>query len=202
MLSRQTIVSNESKPFNRNPEDNYLFNNESSITFRGGGTLMYYYGISTIPHHYINIYTGTTINRIPIPIVSPFQFKAFRSDINDVITGMTVSTINTKEAVVASYLQSLSIMLDGDITKATEYSLVFDDTYLHDTLFTEFHQRKYERYLNSEMLTADVRLTPYDWQQLQINRPVKYNKELYHIVSIESYDIVNQAAIIKLIKVL
>lgn len=202
MLSKQTIYNNEGKPFNKNAEDNYLFNNESSITFRGTGTLMYYYGISTNPHHYINIYTGTTINRIPIPIVSPFQFKAFRDDISDVITGMTVSTINTKEAVVASYLKSLEIMLGGDISKETDYSLVFDDTYLHDTLYTTYHQRKYDRYMNSEMLTADVRLTPYDWQQLQINRPVRYNKELYHIVSIESYDIVNQVGIIKLIKVL
>lgn len=201
MMSRQTITSNEGKKFNNNEEDNYLFNNESSISFRGSGALMYYYGISTDTHHYINIYTGSTINRIPIPIVSPFMLKAFRDDINDVITGMTPSMINTKEAVVASYLQSVWEMT-SDVNKATEYSLTFDSTYLHNTLFTEFHQRKYDRYLDSEVLTADVRLTPYDWQQLQINRPVKYDKELYHLVSIESYDIVNQVGIIKLIKVL
>ncbi len=201
-MTRQTIHENENKPFNKNPDDTYLFNNESSISFRGTGSMMYYYGLSTDTDYYINIYTGTTINRIPIPIVSPFQFKTFRDDINAVITGMTPSTINTKEAVVASYMQSVYEMCSGQAAFATEYSLLFDDTYLHNTLFIEFHQLKYDRYENSEVLTADVRLTPYDWQQLQINRPVKYNKELYHIVSIENYDIVNQVGIIKMLKTL
>ena len=202
LVSIQTPVDNDNRNFNRNDEDNHLFNNESSITFRGTGSMMYYYGISTDVHTYFNIYTGATengtINRIPIPIVSPFQLRTFRDNINEVLTGTT--NFNSKDIATASYLQGLWLMTQ-DSTRQTQYSLVFDDeTFLHNTLFNQFHKIKHDRYENSEVLSADVRLTPYDWQQLTINRPVLYDGELYHIVAIEQYDIIEQSAVIKLLK--
>ena len=88
-------------------------------------------------------------------------------------------------------------------TGTTDYSLVFDDNgYFHNTLWYEFHANKYKRYQESEVLEADMRMTERDWNEMKISRCIKYNKELYHIVSIDGYSPVTKEAKIKLIKTL
>ena len=87
------------------------------------------------------------------------------------------------------------------VPSQTDFSLVFDDNgYFHDTLWTKFHQIKYQRYQQSELLEADMRMSDWDWDQMQIDRPILYNSEVYHLVEISGYDPIRRTARIKLIK--
>lgn len=89
------------------------------------------------------------------------------------------------------------------VSNTTDFSLILaDNNEFGDTIYTRFHANKYKRYAESEVLEADIRITDYDWQEMTINTPIKYNKDVYSIMSIENYDIVQQTATIKLIKML
>jgi len=213
LLSKQTPADNNSMTFNRSNDENYLFNNESSIKFEGSGSLMYYYGVTTtdfdnLPSYsYINIwdYTGSTIFRCPIPIVSPFQLQNYRQDQIDWLNGMNSTYIDDRRTIIASYLQSVWQMLGSSsgVTSGmtTDYSLVFDDGgYFHQTLWSEFHKYKWDRYQQSELFTADILMNSYDWDQLQINRPITYRGELYSLVSITGFNPITQRAQISMVK--
>jgi len=219
LLSKQTPADNNSMKFNRNNADNYLFNNESSIKFQGSGSLMYYYGVSTsdfenkaglgaIPNYlYINIFdfTGSTIYNLPIPIVSPFQLSNYRTDVEAWLNGINTTNLEDRRTSVASYLQSIWQMLGSStgVTSGmtTDYSLVFDDGgYFHETLWTKFHKYKWDRYKNSELFTGDIIMNSYDWDQMQINRPLRYKGELYSLVSINGFNPITQRGQISMIK--
>ena len=150
-------------------------------------------------------YAGATINRVPLPIVSPFQLSNYRDAIDAWLDGITLTNILDRRTPIASYLQSVWQMM-GTSTgapsgKTTNFSLVFDDNgYLHNTLWSTFHKYKWDRYQNSEMFTADLRMNSYDWDQLQINRPILYRDELYSLVSLEGFNPITQKASIKIIK--
>jgi hypothetical protein len=45
-----------------------------------------------------------------------------------------------------------------------------------------------------------MRMNTQDWQEMQIERPILYNSEIYNIVSIEGYDPILKTCTIKLIK--
>ena len=45
-----------------------------------------------------------------------------------------------------------------------------------------------------------MRMTEFSWGEMQINRPIRYNDELYIIISIDNYDVVKNTANIKLLK--
>lgn len=218
-MSKQNPSNNDGMKFNKADADTYLNNDESSIKFQGDCTLMYYYGLPTTTienkstkgslakYMYINIYTntGTTLNRVQIPVVSPFQLLSYRDVIDNWLNNLTVITSQDRRTTVASYLQSVyQLMVPATgITASleTDYSLVFDDNgYFHKTLWSEFHKYKWDRYQQSEILSADMFMNTYDWNQLQINRPIRYNKELYSLLSIEGYNPVTQSAEIKMIK--
>lgn len=219
LLSKQTVADNNSMKFNRNPLDNYLFNNESSIKFQGSGSLMYYYGVSTsdfenksgkgtIPNYfYYNMwdYTGSTIFNLPIPIVSPFQLQNYRQDQIDWLNGINSANLEDRRTIIASYLQSVWQMLGSSTGIAsgmtTDFSLTFDDSgYFHETLWTKFHKYKWDRYQQSELFTADIIMNSYDWDQLQINRPILYRGELYSLVSIQGFNPITQRGQISIIK--
>lgn len=216
LLSKQTPNDNNNVKFNKKDTDTYVFNNENTIKFQGDGSLMYYYGTSQSEFDnkskgyikdflYINIYTGGTINRVPIGFCSPFQFSNYRDEINAYLSTVTNETVNDKRTAIATYLQTIWQMVGNfngtAVDKETDYSLVFDDSgYFHKTLWTVFHRNKWERYANSELLTAKMRMNPYDWQEMQINRPIMYNQELYSIVAIDNYNPIAKTANIKLIK--
>jgi hypothetical protein len=213
LLSKQTPADNNSMKFNRNIAENYLFNNESSIKFEGSGSLMYYYGVTTtdfdnLPSYsYINIwdYTGSTIFRCPIPIVSPFQLQNYRQDQIDWLNGINAVYLDDRRTIIASYLQSVWQMLGSSsgVTSGmtTDYSLVFDDGgYFHQTLWSKFHSYKWTRYQNSELFTADMNMNSYDWSEMTINRPILYRGELYSLVSIQGYNPVTQKCTVSIIK--
>ncbi len=216
LLSKQTPNDNNNVKFNKKDADTYLYNNEDTIKFQGDGSLMYYYGQSdnnfnrgaygyTSEFMYTNIYTGSTINRVKFGICSPFQLSNYRTEINNYLDTVTSETVNDKRTAIATYLQTIWQMLGTSNgvpdDMLTDYSLVFDDSgYFHKTLWTVFHRNKWERYQNSELLTAIMRMNAYDWQEMQINRPILFNQELYNIVEIEGYDPILKTANIKLIK--
>jgi len=217
LLSRQSISDNKAMKFNKKDSDTYLFNNESSIKFQGEGSLMYYYGISTTDFVnksgkgslanflYFNVYISSTEYRVPIPIVSPFQLMDYRDTVDEWLDSTDVSTAEDRRSPVASYLQSIWQMM-GTSTgvpsgKTTSFSLVFDDNgYMHETLWSKFHKYKWDRYQNSELFTGSIKMNSYDWEQMQINRPLLYNNELYSLVSIEGFNPITEQATIKIIK--
>lgn len=217
MLTRQDSTDNNGMKFNKKDTYDYLFNNESSIKFQGDGCMMYYYGHSQTDFVnktgkgplsdflYVNMYTGTTLFRVPIPIVSPFQLMDYRDAVEDWLTNNASSNLEDRRTAVASYLQTIWQMM-GTSSGAptgytTDFSLVFDDNgYFHETLWSKFHKYKWERYQNSELYEGDMRMNSYDWDQLQINRPILYNDELYSLVSLEGFNPITQKAKIKIIK--
>jgi hypothetical protein len=178
---------------------------------------MYYYGIPTTDFEnktgkgslsnflYYNMYTGATKHNVHIPIVSPFQLISNRTAIEAWLNGITLNTIDDRRTTVCSYLQALWQML-GTATgvtdeQLTDYSLVFDDNgYYHETLWSMFHKYKWDRYQTSELFTGDMMMNSYDWNQMEINRPLKYKGELYSLVSIEGYNPVLNRATIRMIK--
>ena len=216
-LSKQTVAENNSMKFNKRDDDNYLFNNESSIKFQGDSCLMYYYGIpqttfenktgkgSLANFMYFNVYISGIKYNLPIPVVSPFQLSTFRTDINTWLAGLTNTTINDRRTTVASYLQSVWQLMGNaaltGITGTTEFSLVFDDNgFFHETLWSKFHAYKWQRYQESELFVGDIIMNSYDWEQMQINRPLKYKGELYSLVSLEGFNPITQRGQIKMIK--
>jgi hypothetical protein len=215
LISKQSITDNNGMNFNKKPEDTYLFNNESSIKFQGTGSLMYYYGLpettfedrvgmgTLTDYLYYCIFTGSTRFNIPIPIVSPFQLQNYRDSIEDWLNNYAVDYPEDRRTVIASYLQSIWQMMGTSTgsTKTTDFSLVFDDNgYFHETLWSKFHKYKWDRYQNSELVTADLIMNSYDWSQLQINRPILFNKELYSLVSLEGFNPITNRGMIKMIK--
>ncbi len=219
LLSKQTPTDNDNRKFNAATGDTYLYNTENTIKFAGKPALMYYYGrpVTTFENKtgmgslanymYYNMYTatGTTLNRVYIPVVSPFQLYNYRDPIEAWLSGVTLNNVEDRRTTAATYIQTL-YQLMGQSTNlpsqyTTDFSLVFDDNgYYHDTLWSKFHKNKWDRYKYSEMLEADMRMNAYDWQEMQIERPIRYNKELYSIVAIEGYDPIRKSARIKLIK--
>jgi len=196
MLSKQNPQENSSKPFNTNSSNTYLFNTEETIKFDGKPTLVYYLGKATHEYEYVNVYTGGSINRVQIGVASPFQVSTYRSEIETYLNAPDALT--DRKTVAATYLQTGYNMLSGT---TTDFSLVYDDNgYFHETLWSKFHKPKYDRYQKSEMFDAEMRMNDFDWQEMQINRPIKYNNEIYHIVAISGYDPIKRTAKITLIK--
>lgn len=217
ILSKQTPNDNNNMKFNKKTGDTYVFNNESTIKFQGDGCLMYHYGYSTTDfvnktgkgsladYLYVNIYSGGTMVRTPITICSPWQLSNYRDAIEDWLDNITEDNVDDRRTTIATYLQSIWQLM-GTSTgapsgKTTDFSLVFDDNgYLHETLWTKFHKPKWDRYANSEMVTINMRMNSYDWQEMQINRPLLFQQELYSLISIEGYNPIMRTATIKMIK--
>ena len=82
-----------------------------------------------------------------------------------------------------------------------EFSLVFDDNgYFHQTLWSKFHKYKWDRYQQSEILSAEINMTSYDWNEMTINRPILYRGEIYSLIELSGFNPVTQIAQIKMIK--
>ena len=217
LLSPQTFNDNNSMKFNRKDTHTYLFNNESSIKFSAEPTIMYYYGVSrsnftnfaaigaASNYYYVDIPTGATYVRCPLGFCSPFQLNSAVPWAS--YMGASLD-INDRRTITGTYLQALWSNLGNTVSSVvadmeTDYSLVFDDNgYFHETLWSKFHANKYRRYQNSEIMEAEMRMTETDWSAMQIDRAIKYDKEIYHIVAIEGYSPITKTANIKLIKML
>lgn len=217
LMSKQSPSENNGMRFNKKDTDTYLKNNESAIKFQGDGCLMYYYGISTTDFVnrsgkgalsnflYFNMYISSVLNRVPLPVVSPFQLSNYRDAIDSWLDSVDVTTAEDRRSPVASYLQAIWQLMGTSsgvpTSGTTSFSLVFDDNgYLHDTLWSKYHKYKWDRYQNSELFTGNINMNTYDWDQLQINRPILYKDELYSLVSLEGFNPITERATIKIIK--
>lgn len=220
IMSSQTPFQSEGMKFNKNEEAYYdhVFNNEGNLRFNGSPTLHYYYGKSSSSienkpaigaqsdYFYVTMYTGTTANRLPIGICSPFQLSTYREEIDNY--SLTPDELDDRKTISSTYLRTLWNMM-GELSPAsyvgvtTKYSLVFDDSnYFHKTLWTEFHKPKYDRFQKSVVLECQMRMSAYDWQEMQLSRPIKIDGEIYHIMEISSYSPIEQIAELRLIKTL
>jgi len=223
--SSKKFNSNTGDTYLFNTEDTIQFAGKGSMMFFYGRPMTTFEQKagkgSLVRYMYYNMYsyiggTGVTqLNKVVIPVVSPMQLFNYRDNVDAwlaqvhpiFISGQSYvqSNVEDRRTTIATYLQSLwhmmgqSANLPNSIT--TDFSLVFDDSgYFHETLWTKFHKKKYDRYKYSEMLSATMRMNAFDWQEMQIERPIMYNNEIYNIVSIEGYDPVNKTCSIKLIK--
>jgi len=215
LMSAQTPY--EEKKFCGNTGQTYVFNNEGFLKLGDNApTLHYYYGKSNSDFvnktgkgyakyfYYLNIYTGNTVNRVPITFCSPFQMNNFRDEID--AYSLAPESLDSLKTIATTYLRGIWNMLgktnpdNNNVT--TDYSLVFDSQgYFHNTLWDVFHKPKYDRYKYSEILEAEMVMNEYDWQEMQLSRAIQYNNEIYHIVSIENYNPIINNASVKLIKV-
>jgi hypothetical protein len=218
LMSSQTPYEAEGRKFNKGSGYTYVFNTEGLLKFNGSPTLHYYYGKSHCnivnktaknkisDYYYINIYTGTTQFRIPVTICSPFQLSSYRSVI-DAYKAAPDDLLDSRKTISSTYLSTLWNMMGvsgGTYTGVTtDYSLVFDDSgYFHETLWSKFHKPKYDRFTKSEVLECQMKMRAYDWQEMQLNRPILYNGEIYHIIEISGYNPIEQVADLRLIKTL
>lgn len=216
-MTEQTVRDNKNSEFIKKDTETFLHNTENRMKHKGSPTLMYYYGQSDTNlvyqtgrdvgsrYLYINIPNlSGVIQRTKIPFANPFSFKSYnkRAGIEDALANADLTSRLTAEA---SYLSSIWYTLGTSGTTQplieTNFSLTFsDDDTLHQTLYTKFHKPKYDRFRLNEVLEADMRMNDFDWGEMQINRPIKYNKEIYHILEISGYDPVLGTASVKLIK--
>ena len=208
LMSAQT--PRESKKFASNTGQTYAENNEGYLRFAGAPTLHYYYGRSNAKtvdkvgkgaasdYYYLNMFIGGVQNRVPIGFCSPFQIQTYRNEIN--YHSQYPDSMDSLNTIKTTYLRGAYNVIGSGVT--TNYSLTFGDSGLHDTLWSIFHQPKYDRFKNSEILEADMNMSEYDWNEMQLNRPILYNTEIYHIVSIQNYNPITRTASLRLIKLL
>lgn len=209
-ITAQTPNDNDNKAFNKDITQSNVFNNESGYKFGDGQSpIMYWYGTSNATfvnhstkgaasdYYYVNIPTGGTFYRTSIGFCSPFQLIHDQGKINNY---MDVADVTDRRTITGTYLRTIYTMM-GTGTTETDFSLVFDDNgYFHTTLWQKFHKNKYDRYQTGMILEATTRMSSYDFNELQIDRPVLYNGEIYHLLAIEGYSPITEEATIRLIK--
>lgn len=205
-MSQQTRFDNNNVKFNGGTGQTTVFNEEDSVKFKGKATLMYYYGISE--SEFVQaagkgacsdyFYVDFDNTKQKIGIASPFAWKSYRNPIN---TQLELADTGSTASMYASYLQTVYLNMGTGWTDNNRYSLIFGDSHgLAETLYTKFYRNRMNRYRDSEVLSATVRLNPVDWNTLQFNQPVIYDNEIYSIMEIKDYDIVKGVAKIKLLK--
>lgn len=214
-ISKQLPEDNEGKAFSKKDTDSTVFNTEETIKYDGKPALYYYYGISSSDFKQHTDLIGAQSNYFffnfddvnqKIPVASPFALTAYRDNINQTLENAGLNptgSTNDSNVMLASYMQSIYLMMASTtgVTNTTDFSLILsDNSDFGDTIYTKFHQNKYKRYRESEVLETDIIMTDYDWNNLQINQPVLYNKQIYSIMEINNYDVVKKTATIKLIK--
>jgi hypothetical protein len=214
MITKQLPEDNSGKNFSKKDTDSIAFNNEETIQYNGKPALFFYYGQSNsdfvqksgkgYQRNYLYINYADTNTKIPF--CSPFALTAYRGIINETLNNAynnPQSSSGDSTTILAGYMQSIYLMMasSGSTPNPTDFSLILsDDSTFGDTIYTKFHQNKYNRFRHSEVLTMKIICNDYDWRQLQINTPIGYNRQIYSIMSINNYDVVKQQAQLILIK--
>jgi hypothetical protein len=135
--------------------------------------------------------------KLKIGVCSPFQLLKDYTKVTDYLNNPKGIDNNL---IQANYLYSTYKTLNKN-NEPTDFSLIFDDeANLHKTLYSTFYKLKFHRYLNNEILSGQIKMNIIDWGEMQINRPIKFNDEIYHIISIQGFNPINETATITLIK--
>lgn len=216
IVSSQTPEDNDNKPFNKNSGHTYVYNTEDTVKPSGKPVLAFYLGQSdndfinkalagdSSDYYYFNMYTGLTRNMVKAGIATPFQLSSYMDEIDSYLSN-PLDGLDGRRTVASTYLKTNWLMMGKTGSTytgpTTDFSLVFDDDgYFHETLWTKFHKPMYDRLAKGEVLESNMRMDEYDWQEMRIDRPIKYNNEIYHILELKGYDPIKGECGIRLIK--
>ncbi|MFW6377354.1 MAG: hypothetical protein ACOCZ5_01785 [bacterium] len=209
-MSEQTRYDNNNTPFNKDIDDTTVNNTEETIKFKGEPTLMFYYGISDCDFEQDSgkgsasdyFYINFNNTKQKIPIASPFALINYRDRINKQLDRDDDSD-SIKASMYASYLQTIYLNMGDTSEITTDFSLIFSNSYgLANTLTSKFYNTRINRYENSEIIEADIRINNVDWINLTLNQPLIYRDELYSLMELSDYNIIENRAKIKMIKMI
>lgn len=162
---------------------------------------------------YINIATGGTGSvptgrKVIIPYASPYQLVRKEEEpkiikyIDDLVNGENFLTYQTAE--LQSLLRTFYMAGSTGSTEypTTPYSLILGggDDLRYDTIYTYYHKKKYDNLVNSNKLKCKMLMNENDWREMTIDRPIRFNDELYRIISIKNYDPILNTASLELLK--
>ena len=223
-ISPQTPSDNNGKVFAEDITTNYVEGNKpSDQDYKGGVSLLYYYGYPAYNQTFTGTSTTTTykdflhlgvvtggtasvplVAKVPAPIASPYKLLsvAEKQRLMSKVTGDTSYLKNDAQGAEA-YGLLLTYYTVGKLTDpytTTSYSLTLGEDSMFPNLYSEFHEPKYILLRSSHVLKATMRMNGYDWSQMTIDRCLKYNHELYQLVAINGYDPVNQSAELVMLK--
>jgi hypothetical protein len=192
----------------------YYYYGKASYNFPLTGTTFEYLLNPQVPYYdftWIGIATGgtasvPTFKRVTIPIASPFKLMT-NNEFNVMKAKLLANRYNTDflssvEIAETHGLASIYYCKATGSTDTTDFSLTLGDSddYLFDNIYSRFHRKKYEQLRNGHILRADMICDSYDWNQLQIYRPVFYDGQYYQLVSIKNFDPVKKTAELTLLK--
>lgn len=223
LISDQTPQDSKGKFFSQEGEDYCKGNDVANMAYDGGLKLLYYYGLvaydfpltgsssPTVAYNqfsWIGIATGgtcvqPTMRRVVVPIASPYKLLNNREK-NDLVTtisnftGEKYSKAGAEAQGLLTTWYSASKADDGHIY--SNFSLTMGEDSLYPNLYSKFHESKYNNLRNGSLLKATMTMNSFDWSEMQIYRPVLYDREVYRLVSINNYDPINQIAEINLLK--
>lgn len=221
LISVQTPQSNDGKDFCEEVSQNFVEGNDpSNFDYKGGFKMLYYYGAAAYnpsidggltaynDWQWVGIATGGTVTvptfaRVPVCIASPFvlltkeQFDSLKSN----IPLSSLEYTDERGAEVHSVLLTYySAGTDDDTHDPTTFSLTFGENSVYDNIYSVFHKKKYDDLENSYVLSGTMRMNENDWREMQINRTLLFDGELYKLVSIKGYDPILRTAQIEMIK--
>jgi len=220
LISRQTPQDNDGNNYASSESDNYVQGNDpNNFSYDGGLKFLYYYGKAAWDGAvdggslykewlWTGIATGGTVTvptfaRVPVCIASPFRLLS-ESEYNDLITSGFISVDDQvteigaeAHSVLLTYLGAGTV---GDSHDPTYFNLTFGENGLYDNLYTVFHKPKLDDLTNNYLLSGTMRMNENDWKEMQINRTLIFDGELYRLVSIKNYDPIAKIAEIELLK--
>jgi hypothetical protein len=220
LISKQTPQDNDGNNFAADKDDNYVVGNDpNNYSYNGDLKMLYYYGKAswnaTIDGGssykdwlWVGIATGGTVTvptfaRLPICIASPFRLLR-NSEYNQLISGNLISSNDRVTEIGAEAHSVLLTYLGAGTTNEahspTFFSLTFGENSLYDNIYSVFHKPKIDDYKNNYLLKGTMRMNENDWYEMQINRTLLFDDELYRLVSIKEYDPILNIAKIEIIK--
>lgn len=223
LISPQTPQNNDGKDFAEDAEQNYIEGNDpNNWSYDGGLKLLYYYGpakYNVSPDSgltsykdwlWVAIATGGTVTiptfvRVPVCIASPYRlldterFDYLMANINTLVSES--ERFGERGAEVHGILLTyFGAGTSTDTHDDNSFSLTFGEDPLYDNIYTIFHRKKYEDFAKGELVTGTVRLNENDWREMQINRALVFDGELYKLNAITNYSPIERIAEISIIK--
>ena len=220
LISPQTPQDNDGNNFAESEQDNYVQGNDpNNFSYDGGLKMLYYYGTAswnaTVAGGsaykdwlWVGIATGGTVTvptfaRVPICIASPFRLLR-ESEYNQLITSGFISAADQVTEIGAEAHSVLLTYLGAGSTNNSHIQTFFNLTYgengLYDNIYTLFHKPKLDNLKNNYLLSGTMRMSENDWNEMQPNRTIQFDDELYRLVSIKNYDPISRIAQIELLK--
>jgi hypothetical protein len=224
LISPQTPQDNDGNFYAEDTDTNYVEGNDpNNFNYDGGLKFLYYYGkVNWNPPLigggslykewvWFGLATGGTVTvptfaNVPVCIASPFRLIS-QNEFNTLKSNITSGAISTEERITEKGAEVHSVLLTyfgaasfGGNYEITNFNLTFGENTVYDNLYTVFHKPKFDDMENGYVLSGTMRMDENDWREMQINRPLLFNDELYRLVAIKNYDPVTKIAQIEMIR--